>query len=242
MKVAIIAAMPAELKPLVHRTFERKPTTQRNARKWTAVSGNNQFIAVCAGMGADAARRALAEAESDGPVDRIVSLGFAGALIEGSWIGSAAIASAVIDAKTGERFQLADGNRKLLLVSTTGVADVAEKRRLHQTYRAVFVDMESAAVMRLAAMRGVPVCCVKAITDGPDLRLPDFSSYLDDDGNLRLLRFLAHVLVRPSYWPSLRELRRTSLRGADSLAAAMIKLMNGPLDFAKINRIGIVDG
>ena len=48
------------------------------------------------------------------------------------------------------------------LATSPKVADEAEKRRLASTYKADLVDMEAAAVARLAAMRGIPFYASKA--------------------------------------------------------------------------------
>ena len=64
---------------------------------------------------------------------------------------------ASVDLRTGERFA-ADGAAEgdPWLVTSPGVAGAAEKRRLAADYQAGLVDMEAAAIARLAAMRGIP--------------------------------------------------------------------------------------
>ena len=52
-RIAIIAAMPGELKPLV-KDWKSVRTGQRFAYKWTAKLGENECVAVCAGMGTEA--------------------------------------------------------------------------------------------------------------------------------------------------------------------------------------------
>ncbi len=63
-------------------------------------------------------------------------------------------------------------------MTTARIADEAEKRRLAATYPgAVLVDMEGATVARLASMRGIPVYCFKAVSDGLGEMLPDMNPY-----------------------------------------------------------------
>ena len=64
-----------------------------------------------------------------------------------------------------------------------------EKRRLAATYDAALVDMEAAAIARLAAMRGIPFYCIKGVSDGFNDRLPDFNPFLTADGRFRLVPF-----------------------------------------------------
>ena len=155
MKAGIIAALPGELKPLVRgwRAGEAKD----GVRKWTRNAGTDLWVAVCAGMGADAARRAFAAAEEEGPLDLVLSVGWAGALVPELHAGDARVFSVVIDAQTGEQFQLAAGEAGLTLVTTARVADATEKVRLRATYSGtVMVDMEAATVARMAQMRASP--------------------------------------------------------------------------------------
>ncbi len=66
MRIAIIAALPGELKPLV-KGWQRVATNDRGVKKWMLSREADTWIAVCAGMGADAARRAYASAASGWP-------------------------------------------------------------------------------------------------------------------------------------------------------------------------------
>lgn len=241
MKIAIIAALPGELKQLVNTGWRRVATKEKLASKWIGGSGQDVWIAVCAGMGADAARRAFVEAESEGSLDIVLSVGWAGALTNSLAEGGAYVASTVVDAQTGERFDLAGGERRLVLVSTARVAQQAEKRRLAETYTGSMVDMESAAIVRLAQMRGIPVCCIKAISDGVEEQIPDFNPHIDEHGQLKMLPFVVHVIGRPRYWRPLIRLGRASARGADVLASAVLTLLTGPKNIKEINHRGSVD-
>jgi len=78
-RIAIIAAMPAELKQLV-RGWQHERRNSVHLWRWR--SDENEWIAACAGAGVDAATRAFAEAEKSGPIDEVISTGWAGALRE----------------------------------------------------------------------------------------------------------------------------------------------------------------
>ncbi len=241
MRIAIIAALPGELKHLVSTGFKPVATTQAFAKKWEMPMAADHWIAVCAGMGADAARRAFVEAEADGKVDMVLSVGWAGALVDDLIPGATYVASAVIDAKTGERFELSNRQREDVLITTSSVAQEAEKRRLAVTYRGRFVDMESATILRLAQMRGVPALCLKAISDDLGERLPDFNPYIDANGQMRMMPFLGHILPHPQYWGALRRLGKASSQGSASLASAIFTFLTGPKNVDDVNRTGNLD-
>jgi len=192
--------MPGELKPLV-KGWTMVPTGQKFVYKWTTRLGENDCVAVCAGMGAAAATRAFAQAEREGKLDAVLSIGWAGALREDGYPGEFCMPSVVVDAQTGERFMLAEREKPVVLVTSAKVADEAEKRRLAATYDGAMVDMESATVARLAQMRGIPLCCMKVVTDEVTAQLPDLNPFINTMGQMRMASFIGHVLVRPKFWP-----------------------------------------
>jgi adenosylhomocysteine nucleosidase len=225
MRIAIIAALPGELKPLV-KGWQRVAAAPAGTKKWILSRDADTWIAVCAGMGAEAALRAYATAVSDGPVDMLLSVGWAGSLHAEVLPGTVQVPTVVIDAQTGERFNLTEGKRQWRLVTTARVADGAEKTRLAATYReAVLVDMEAATVARLADMHGIPLLCIKGVSDAAGATLPDFNSFIDQKGQMRMARFLTYIAVRPGYWPSLLHLGKNSACAANAMRDLILKFM-----------------
>ncbi len=185
-RTAIIAAMPGELKPLVRGW----PHSTRNGiHFWAQRNEEEEWIAACAGAGQSAATRAFAAIEDGGPIDLVFSIGWAGALRADIAPGSAHNVAGVIDARTGERFRCDAGAGDLWLVTSPRVASPAEKRRLASTYDAALVDMEAAAIARLAAMRAIPFYSIKGVSDGLSDRLPDFNPFLTSDGRFQPVPF-----------------------------------------------------
>jgi len=165
-RVGVIAAMAGELKPLVEGW---KPLRVRQgAVAWQGTIDGFLCIAVCAGMGKLAAERACAIAAEGGPLDALVSVGWAGALSCGMQPGSAYVLNEVVDGETGGVFPTNSPPREreappLKLVTIDHVAHVAEKRSLGTQYQAVLVDMEAATVARVARSQGIPFYCLKAV-------------------------------------------------------------------------------
>lgn len=214
-RVAIIAAMAGELKPLV----DGWPHSTRNGVQfWAQRSAEEEWIAACAGAGQAAATRAFAAIEDGGPIDLIFSIGWAGALHADISAGSAHNIGGVIDAQTGERFPCDAGAGELLLVTSPRVADRAEKLRLATAYNAGLVDMEAAAVARLAAMRGIPFYCYKGVSDGFTENLPDFNRFISPQGQFQTGRLVFYVLWRPWHWPALVRMGENSRRASQNIA------------------------
>lgn len=224
MRIAIIAALPGELKPLV-RGWERVSSPTKGISIWLGGSGDDEYIAVCGGMGTAAALRSFAAAEHIGTLDIVLSVGWAGALDDGMKAGECYLVSEVIDAQTGERFALTETHHNHRLVTTAQVANEAEKVRLHATYGAVLVDMEASAIARLAQIRNISIYCFKAVSDGRGAKLPDLNPFIDASGQMRMLPFLAHVALRPQYWGALMQLASTSSKAAKALALSIRKFI-----------------
>jgi adenosylhomocysteine nucleosidase len=224
-RIAIIAAMAGELQPLV-RGWSRE--SRHGVDLWCSDQGESEWMAACAGAGVDAAERAFAEIEKDGAIDLVVSTGWAGALSEEFVAGRAYPVSGVIDARTGERFAVAGQSAECWLVTSDRVADQAEKRRLAAAYGAGLVDMEAAGVARLAAMRGLPFYCLKAVSDGMADRLPDFNGFISANGQFQSARFIFFALLRPWHWPALMRLGENSRKAAQAIAESLRDLLEHP--------------
>ncbi|HUA93235.1 MAG TPA: hypothetical protein VL991_11735 [Terracidiphilus sp.] len=222
IRTAIIAAMPGELKPLV-RGWHHKRRNRVDLWRWRF---DGEWIAACAGAGQNAATRALAEVEKDGPVASVVSIGWAGALSETFQHGQAYRVSGVVDILTGERFRTAPSSPDLWLATSPKVADAAEKQRLATAYRAGLVDMEAAAIARLAAMRGIAFHCIKGVSDGFTDRLPDFNRFLTSEGRFQLARFTLFALFHPGYWPALKQMGENSKKASLNMAESVLDLLD----------------
>ena len=217
-RTAIIAAMPGELKPLVGGW----PHSTRNGiHFWAQRNDEEEWIAACAGAGQTAATRAFAAIEDGGPIDLVFSIGWAGALRAEIATGSAHNMAGVIDVRTGERFRCDAGAGDLWLATSPRVADQVEKRRLAATYDAALVDMEAAAIARLAAMREIPFYAIKGVSDGLHDRLPDFNPFLASDGRFRRLPFVFLSVIRPWYWPALLRMGENSKQASQSIADSL---------------------
>jgi adenosylhomocysteine nucleosidase len=221
-RVAIIAAMADELGPLV-RGWRRE--SQNGVCLWRESRGNAEWIAAFAGIGAGAAERALAEAERDGPVDAVISTGWAGALSDGFEAGRAYGVSCVVCARTGERFPATTTGGGCLLVTGDRVAGRQEKRRLRAAFGAGLVDMEAAGLARIAARRGIPFHCVKGVSDGPAERLPDLNGFVTAEGRFRMIRFVLFAVLRPRFWPALARLRENGRKSSLGIRESVLGIL-----------------
>lgn len=224
--IAIVAALPAELKPLVRNWYH----VRRNGVDiWRTLQPHAEWIAACAGMGQSAATRAFAEIERLGPIDHAISTGWAGSIRSDASVGKAYRATAVFDMQTGERF-FEPGRQSsdlTLVTSPRVVTGVNQKQRLAIEYNAALVDMEAAAIARLAAMRGIPFACIKGVSDGLEGNLPDFNRFISPQGKLVLPRLLFFVLPRPWYWPALIRMGENSKKASQAIRELLLQYLAG---------------
>jgi adenosylhomocysteine nucleosidase len=219
-RVAIIAAISGELKPLV-RGWQHERRSGVDLWRWK--TDEAEWVAACAGAGVGAATRAFAEVDRDGAVSSVFSIGWAGALTDEVEAGQTYWVSGVVDARTGERFRPAASDQEHWLVTNPSVADEAEKRRLAAAYGAELVDMEAAAVARLAAMRQIPFFCLKGVSDGLDDQLPDFNRFISDDGHFKLPLFVLFILIRPWHWSALMRMGENSRKAAFGMKERLLE-------------------
>jgi len=177
-------------------------------------------IVTCAGMGTARASLAIEAALALGPASELISVGFAGACDPRFHIGDVIHPSILIDARTGERFFLAEPTTTDAAEIVVTVADPAgpvAKQRLSISYSASAVDMEAAAVARIAQAHGLPFSAIKAISDEADFELPDLQQFSTEDGQFQESEFGLYVAFRPWLWKSVLTMAKGSRLAAERL-------------------------
>jgi adenosylhomocysteine nucleosidase len=156
----------------------------------------------------------------------ILSVGFAGALDRTLKVGDIFAPGRVVDARDGSRTEMATGHG--VLVSAAGVAGVAQKAKLAESYAAQAVDMEAAAVARGAQSRGAGFMAVKAISDESDFAIPAMDRFIDERGQFTTGRFAIFSVLRPWIWPRVIELARNSAKASRALCAELERYIQEP--------------
>lgn len=225
--VAIIAALPDELKFVVSQRKWKHVVHADGVEVWEHERGGMKWVAACAGMGAERAKVAFDAALERGPINSVVSVGWAGALTGSLKAGAVAMNPMVIDGTTSERYGTSGWVQGMpVLVSVHAVADAPEKLRLASLYGANLVDMEAGTVARLAGERGLAFSAMKAVSDENDARLPAFDRFIDAHGQMKIGAFVRHIAVRPWTWISVVRLGRNSKRAAANLATAIYDFLD----------------
>jgi len=210
--IAIIAALTREVSALVGGWHcEQLPEN-------LIVYSNGHSVVACAGIGAEAAGRAVRAALALRPVE-IISVGLAGACDPKLRVGDIVRAGVVIDGRSGDRF--VDSRFERTLVTTDEIVDVEEKTRMRVAYDAAAVDMEAATVARMAKASGLKFRAIKAISDEADFEVHGLSRFVTADGQFSERAFALHAALRPAMWSRVIALGRNSSKAVAALTAVL---------------------
>lgn len=211
-KVAIVAALEREIKPLVRDW--RVNFWEHAGRRFKFFEEDDRVL-VCGGIAAEAARRAAEAVIVLYHPEVVQSVGFAGALDATLRVGDVFSPSRVIDATDSSSVETGVGHG--ILVSFGSIADREQKARLAKAYGAQAVDMEAAAVARAALLHGARFVAIKAISDSSSFSLPEMNRFVGVDGQFRTAAFIAAHAVRPWSWPGIVALARNSSAASRAL-------------------------
>jgi adenosylhomocysteine nucleosidase len=208
--------MEREVRPLIRRWKVR--SMERGGRRYRLFE-NGDAALVCGGIGAAAARAATEAVIREVSPERVVSVGFAGALDRALKVGQVFWPRTVINAADGVRTEIGSGEG--ILVSSTNVAGKEQKARFWNSYAASALDMEAAAVAQGAQARGVEFQALKAISDAADFNLPALDRFVTGDGCFDSVGFTFHVALRPWLWGATIALARNSSKASRALCRAL---------------------
>jgi adenosylhomocysteine nucleosidase len=215
---AIIAALPREVKGLVRGWREHRLPGK------IFVYTKDSAIVACAGMGASRATLAVQAAMQAGPVTALLSVGLAGACDPELQVGDIVRAGVVVDTQSGERYS--NSQFEQVLVSAPTITSVREKQRLRESYGASAVDMEAAAVARIAQAHGLQFEAIKVISDGATFELQELARFATSDGQFREAAFATYAAVRPYLWAKLFHLAGNSKRAVELLTSELESRLN----------------
>jgi len=176
-------------------------------------SGGRQLWMVANGAGATHAGDAVDVGYPACRPEVIVSMGFCGALDPALEIGDVFGATAVESA--GRRFRVCLPVSDIphatgVLASIGHVAQTAAEKRALRASGAAAVEMEAAGVAQRAAEYGLPLFCVRSVTDrAGESFVTDFNGALRSDGHFDTIRILSSAMRKPGQaFPELMRLRK----------------------------------
>lgn len=238
MKIAIITAMPEESRAALKAAGHRKKSLVSGRKRFCSQMAGHDIVLVEGGMGLLNAGWAAMALATEAP-DLMISAGFAGAVLPGLRVGDVVMAEQVLQWEGSGFEEIEVGFFGLNgIASALGVArgtfiscnEILEKHALAARLPASAVnpllEMETAAVARVAAAQGIPFLAIRSISDSADEELGfSIDEFCDESMRIRPARVLATILARPRIVPQLIRLARTSRVAAASLATAMERML-----------------
>lgn len=235
--ILVLAAMMEELRVALDLCSQRSRLPLRGVRVWRGMAGGQSHHFLKTGVGPARAAKSLEQALGSLTPDFLLVAGYAGALDGRFRIGDLIAAThAQLLGGDADQNEASDDATPLsdieilpdlmnnsdltlqrggILTSDRLIGDPLVKRRLHEKYGASMVDMETAALARIAHSRGIPLACIRAISDvATDDLLAPFSKGIGEGEASRIAKWLTSGRWRDRYkgWKAGAEAARASLR------------------------------
>ncbi len=243
--IGLIAAMPDEIRPLLRLagSFAKERTAGFTLYRFAL--GNRKVILIESGMGPERAATAAALLIDEATPAVLVNFGFAGAVTAGLRVGDLVVAERILlhrgrlfseqpglARELAERVAEAVGNGdrergcRTLRGTFITAAEILQKRVLADLLPAgtshPVVEMESAAVARIAAREGVPLVALRAISDGAEEELGfSIDEFTDREMRIRAWKVLLTMAKKPWIIPQLVRLARNARLAGQNLALAV---------------------
>jgi adenosylhomocysteine nucleosidase len=233
-RVAILAPMPNELRPVVRLLGLQRTGERGGMPVYTGTVEGAEVVATRTGIGPALAEAATEQLLAATDVDRVVMVGIAGGLEPVSAVGDLVVPEEVVDDASGERFRATPtGGVTLRGILRTGDeadyglddGDIARLRDAGFTA----LDMETAAIARVCQQRGIPWLAFRAISDmaGDSSLGPVVMTLVDPDGNPRAWPSIRFVLSHPHKIPHLVRLGRDARAATTTAAEAVAAHLRG---------------
>ena len=232
MITGIIVALPNEISSL----------TRKKITKGDCLFINDDTLIACSGAGPENAAKA-SQLLIDKGAKRLISWGCGAALKANLHPGDLVIPQTLLTERHEELTiaspwlnkaldQLSSLNPYTgsLVESSFIVADSEEKKAIYKQTRAIALDMESAAVARMAIQNNLSVLVIRCIADPVSMNLPKAVSYaLNNQGDVVLAKLLWFLLTHPNELPGLIKLglHFNAAKNKLKLVARHLDIMDG---------------
>jgi len=221
MKILLVASDAREFSGLVSRASDVRPLALPIDLARSARLGAHDIVLAANGVGAAPAAAAVDAACRDARPDLIVSFGFCGGLDPRLGHGDVVVATGIAaGARTFPTAPVSAPPAQCGIVcSTDHVVQTGNEKRLLHASGAIAVEMEAGGVASRAEALGIPIACIRAVTDiAGETLANDFNSALRSDGHFATMNILRGALRHPMVrFPELFRLRNRCVRASRAL-------------------------
>jgi nucleoside phosphorylase len=225
MKALVTFAVDAELAPW-RKLRDLREIKIGDITLFQAQLGRALVDFVVTGMGAENAKRVATVAMTQ-PYSICIASGFAGALKAEYAVGSVLVAESVQQLGKSKMLMGSrnlvyaardDGAKMIKLLSSDHVVRTADEKAQLGPFAGA-VDMESFAILSVAATHHLSAVAIRVVSDTSDGEIPVFvDAMLDNRGKLNASGIFRGIVRYPLQLPALIRLGRDSRTAAESLA------------------------
>lgn len=209
MKILLLAALKSEFSRLLAKYKPERVLKEKNSELFFGEYGRLGCYFGITGVGAKNVRRFFSLLDQKIiPLNGMISSGYAGGLRAGLRPGSIVSTSFVIDSAAGIGYKASElvrtGDLGLkcetgTALTVNGVFGRKEKEALLEKHPgALFIDMESSAVLQEAKNRNIPCQIIRAVSDSLESELPPMEFVQDSWDRIDTVRFIGHMLSHPA--------------------------------------------
>jgi adenosylhomocysteine nucleosidase len=242
--MGLIAAMAMEARAILRRFSPWKPFRIHGLPAYRLAIAGADCVLIESGMGTDKAAAATEALLKDVSPRSLVSFGIAGAVETGIRIGDVMVARHATSFEGGklsagrplaalsqtayraaERALEAHGVR-LYVGTTITTAGPQPPLSLLKSWMHPILDMETAAIARVAAAYKIPLVSIRSISDSPDQPLPmALEDLIDENGGMRIGHIAGRCLRHPSLLLALIRVGKNGAKAAENAAPVVAEML-----------------
>lgn len=237
--IAILAALDRELAPIIRRMAVKERGQTDAMAYWRGGFAGTDAVLVRTGVGPARARAAAESVVTRFQLELIVSVGYAGGLVDSLKPAMLVVAEGVI--RNGTQLALpAEGVERAMVVAEElavpfqkgwlmtvdkPLVTPESKRSAHEEWGAIAVEMETGEVAGVAADAGVPCVALRAISDtsGQSLHVAG-KCVVSRRDPIALARIALHLARHPALIPHAWRLHRQGGQCSARLVAVVERL------------------
>lgn len=249
--VGLIAAMPDEVRPLLRVAGSYGKELVAGFILYRFAIDDRRVALIVSGMGPERAAAATALLIDRVSPAIVVNFGFGGAVTAAPAVGDIVVAERIL-LHRGRLFSEQPGLARELEEKVIDAIDAESQKQGYRTFRGTFItaaeilpkrtltgllpagtanpvlEMESAAVARIATREGVPLVALRAISDAAAEELGfTIDEFTDREMRIRVWKVLITIAKKPWIVPQLVRLAKNARLAGQNLALAVRSAISG---------------
>jgi adenosylhomocysteine nucleosidase len=236
--IGVVAAMPQEIAPLLRRVARYSKDRTAGFQVYRFEMAGVPVALIESGMGPKHAAAATAALIADAAPSCLLNFGFAGGVRPGTGVGDLVLAERVLYLKDGRLDEVPQPDPQLsrLVAGALAAAPLTLQRGTFVTAEVItnkaaltgllevgvkhpMLEMETAALLQVAAGAGIPVVALRGVSDAAGEELGfSLEEFCDHELRIRVPRVLKTIVIKPWIIPQLIRLSGNTKRAGESLA------------------------